>query len=139
MQLADRFGQPSLASISRDSHGASDASESRLLLMRHGRSAVPWDSSLEYDPEDVADYGAKDRAPCTAREQTSVTCHPRFSVTCPLPRRARVAELRATPQDLRALRLAADVRDGSVAAVAQGNMLVLPSDWWTSLAVLRIS
>lgn len=59
---------------------AIDANESQRVARRARLAGNTWDASLEYDPEDVADYGAKDRAPCTAREQTSVTCHPRSSV-----------------------------------------------------------
>jgi hypothetical protein len=74
-----------------------DANESQRVARRARVAGNTWDASLEYDPEDVADYGAKDRAPCTAREQTSVTCHSRSSVACPLRRSptswARVARL----------------------------------------------
>ena len=44
--------------------------------------------------------------------------------------RRALAERGDVRPDLRAVRLAADVRDGSVAAVAQGRMLVLPSHEW---------
>jgi hypothetical protein len=37
------------------------------------------------------------------------------------------------PPSLRAERLVANVRDGSVAAVAQRRVRVLPSEWWTDL------
>jgi DNA-binding XRE family transcriptional regulator len=36
-------------------------------------------------------------------------------------------------------RVAADIRDGSVATVVQGRVRVLPSDWWSLLAGLRTS
>ena len=44
-----------------------------------------------------------------------------------------LAQLRDAREDLQVARMVADVRDGSVAAVAQGSVRVLPSEWWTDL------
>ena len=49
----------------------------------------------------------------------------------------RRAELGDVPPDLQAVRLAADVRDGSVAAVVQRRRRVLLSDWWSLQAGVR--